>query len=245
MSAKIAVLDIESRPALAYAWQQWGQDIHNAQVVEPVSMLCFAYKWVGEKGTEFVGVNEGTPEDVAFAAWTILDKCDALVSYNGDRYDIPHLYREFAAAGLGPPSPFKSIDLYRTAKRLKFFSHKLDYVADQLRVGRKLETGGFQLWLDVMAGDEKAWKKFERYNRRDVVVTEKLYLELLPWIKNPLNHNLFSEEEGCPRCGQGTLQKRGFRYTGIAKFQRFFCTSCGGWSSTGKRESGIDVRAVS
>ena len=252
-NARIAVIDIEQRPALGYVWQQWDQNMHNPQVVEPVSMLCFANKWVGERGTEFHSVNGSKDAeaalrfDVAYRAWSILDEADAVVTFNGDRYDIPHLNREFAAAGLGPPSPYKSIDLYKTAKRMKWFSHKLDYVADQLRLGRKLETGGFQLWLDVMAGDEKAWRKFERYNRRDVVITEKLFLELLPWIKNPLNYNLFREEgEGCPRCpSEKAPQKRGFRYTPTAKYQRYYCTDCGGWSSTGKRESGVDLRAVS
>jgi DNA polymerase elongation subunit (family B) len=226
--------------------------MHNAQVVEPVSMLCFASKWVGEKTIEFHSVNgskaaeDALRFDVAFRAWNILDECDALVTYNGDRYDIPHLYREFALAGLGPPSPFKSIDLFRVAKRLKFFSHKLDYVADQLQLGRKLDTGGFKLWLDVMAGDEKAWRKFERYNKHDVKVTEALYKDLLPWIKVPLNLNLFRDGEGCPRCdSKKTPQKRGFRYTGITKFQRYFCTDCQGWSTDGKAIERAGLRVAS
>ena len=34
-------------------------------------------------------------------------------------------------------------------------SYKLDFVAGYLGVGRRVRTGGFELWADVMAGDER------------------------------------------------------------------------------------------
>jgi hypothetical protein len=84
-----------------------------------------------------------------------------------------------------------------------------------------------------MNKDPAAWKVMEKYNKQDVLLLEKVYDRLLPWIKSHPNHNLFSGH-GCPNCGSGRLQKRGFTYTTTGTFQRFQCTDCGSWSKSSK-----------
>lgn len=251
MDAKILVIDIETTPTLAYVWSQWRQDVHNQQIVQPTRMLCFAAGWLDERGVDFSSEGlDGTQHyEMVKYAWELMNQADAVVTYNGNKFDIPHLYREFAEWGLKPPSPFISVDLYTTAKRFRFFSHKLDYVTQQLGRRGKLATGGFSLWIECMAGNEVAWRKMERYNRRDVAVTRQLTKDLLPWIKTFPNMNLFREEGDdrpvCPACGRHTLQRRGFRLTQTGRYPRYQCQSCGKWSSEGKRDAGADLRGVS
>ncbi len=56
-----------------------------------------------------------------------------------------------------PPAPFKEIDLLTVAKgRFRFVSNKLDYVAQQLGLGKKTEHSGHELWVQCMAGIPKS-----------------------------------------------------------------------------------------
>ena len=43
--AKILVLDIETRPALVYAWKGFKENIGVDQIVEPDGILCVGAKW--------------------------------------------------------------------------------------------------------------------------------------------------------------------------------------------------------
>ncbi|NIV35232.1 MAG: hypothetical protein GWN58_38990, partial [Anaerolineae bacterium] len=51
-------------------------------------------------------------EGMLEGAWELLDEADAVVHYNGKKFDIPTLNREFVKYGFTPPSPYKQIDLY-------------------------------------------------------------------------------------------------------------------------------------
>lgn len=82
-----------------------------------------------------------------------------------------------------------------------------------------------------MNNEEAAWKEMEEYNVHDVVILEKVYLKLLPWIPNHPNHGLYKDvADVCPNCGGNHLERRGYAYTGAGKYQRFQCKGCGTWS---------------
>ena len=85
-----------------------------------------------------------------------------------------------------------------------------------------------------MNKDPAAWKVMEKYNKQDVLLLEKVYQRLLPWIgKAHPNRNLY-DGKGCSVCGSHKLQKRGFAYTVTGTFQRYQCTDCGSWSKDNK-----------
>ncbi len=71
----------------------------------------------------------------------LLDEADAIVHYNGSRFDIPILHKEFLLAGMPPPAPAKQIDLLQVARRqFRFVSNKLDYVSQALGLGSKTDS---------------------------------------------------------------------------------------------------------
>lgn len=160
-----------------------------------------------------------------------------MVTWNGDKFDIPHLNREFLENGFTVPKPFASVDLLKVSRKaFRFPSNKLDYVATRLLGAGKTPHTGHQLWIDCMAGDAAAWELMEKYNRRDVWMTEQLYDRFRPWITKHPNNRIVNEHEGCPRCGQaGHLQKRGFKTTAVSKYQQYQCTECKAWSYDTKR----------
>lgn len=246
---KLLTIDLETSPNLADVWGLWQQNVSLSQLRESTRMLCFAAKWYGDKKVHYFSEHHDGKETMVCAAWTMLNAADAIIHFNGKRFDTPHLNREFVEAGLTPPSPYRQIDLCDVVKRVfRFPSNKLEYVSKRLGLEGKLHHTGQQLWTDCMAGDDKAWNLMRRYNKQDVVTTEQLYDRLLPWIPASMHPNvaLYDEEvlTACPRCGSTNIKKDGFAFTALSMFQRYECTDCHTWSRGGKKLDGAKVQGV-
>ena len=163
----------------------------------------------------------------------LLDDADAVCHFNGKKFDIPTLNKEFLLHGMAPPSPFKHIDLLQTCRQqFKFASNKLDYVAQALGEGAKVEHKGMELWRGCMGGDAASWRVMESYNRHDVRLTERLYERLKPWIKNHPNHAVYAEtgDACCPNCASTKMQARGRQFNNTIAYKRWQCRDCGKWS---------------
>ena len=235
--AKILIFDIETQPNLSYTWGKWQQDVIRFK--SEWEMLSFAYKWLGERKTIAVGRDKFSEEALVLRLRQLFDEADVVIAHNGNSFDVKMCNAKFIEFGLTPPSYYKSIDTKLVAKRyFRFNSNKLDDLGNILGLGRKIETGGFDLWLGCMQGDKKAWKKMLAYNKQDVVLLEKVYLKLRPWIDNHPGINLLEgRPEACPKCGSGPLQKRGtIKTTKVALIQRYQCQNCGGWSQARKSQ---------
>lgn len=96
-----------------------------------------------------------------------------------------------------------------------------------------------------MDKDNAAWGRMEKYNIQDVLLLEKLYYKLLPWIKSLPNRNVEADSHVCPSCGGKHLQKRGLNQTITASYQRYQCKSCGSWSQgTAAIKKGIQIKGL-
>jgi len=229
--AKILLIDIETSPNLATVWGIWQQNISLNQLLESSSTLCYAAKWLGDDEVMFKSVQNTTYKKMLKSVHKLMDEADAIIHYNGSRFDIPTLNKEFLISGMPPPSPAKQIDLLSVArKQFRFVSNKLDYVSQALGLGKKTEHMGHELWLRCMNKDKEAWAIMEEYNKNDVVLLEKVYDKFKAWCKNHVNMSLFVDGDVvCPNCGGHHYQKRGFSYTNTSKFQRYQCQNCGNW----------------
>lgn len=244
MEIKTLILDIENSPSLAHVWQLFKVNVSLNQLMETGGVICFAAKWLDEEETVFYSDHRQGHELMVAHAFDLLEEADVVVHYNGSKHDIPHLNREFLQAGLGPPAPFQEIDLLKVVKKkFNFTSNKMDHVTSELGIGEKVAHEGHGLWVKCLEGDPEAWERMEEYNRQDVLLTEELYKRVLPWIENHPHKGLYLDEEDvCPNCGGSELEKRGFSYTGVSKFQRFRCKGCGRWSRSGRRVGSVERR---
>jgi predicted RNA-binding Zn-ribbon protein involved in translation (DUF1610 family) len=230
---KILILDIETAPTSAYVWGVWDQNVAMNQIIKPGYILSYAAKWLGGGGIVHKSLRNRTKEEVLKGAYDLLSEADIVVHYNGKKFDIPTLNREFILMGWKPPAGYKQIDLLPIVRQqFKFPHNKLDYVAKALGCGGKLKHAGFEMWIGCMQNDEISWMQMEEYNREDVAITEALYLKILPWIKNHPYMGLHNDVAGavCPNCGGVHLERRGFSHTAAGKYQRFQCKNCGTWS---------------
>jgi uncharacterized protein YprB with RNaseH-like and TPR domain/predicted RNA-binding Zn-ribbon protein involved in translation (DUF1610 family) len=229
---KTLFLDIETTPNMAYVWGLWNQNIAISQLVDHTEMLCFGARWDGQKQVTFRSVHEHGKTAMLEEIHRLLDEADIVIGWNSQSFDIKHIYREFLENGFPPPAPHRDLDLMRVVKQqFRLPSNKLDYVAQLLNVGQKTPHTGFQLWLDCMAGDTKAWKLMRKYQIQDVNLLVDLYDYLKPWIKNGPNIAALQHEvNGCRNCGSNRLERRGEQLSGRGLFQRYRCKDCGTWS---------------
>lgn len=249
MKAKILLLDIETAPNLVYTWGLWKQNVALNQIVQTGYMLSWAAKWIGKKKImsdtllahkECWKKDKTNDVEITKTIWNLLNEADIVIAHNGDQFDIKWLNGLFIKHRLKPVSPFKSVDTLRIVKEnFRFISNKLDYVCSLLKIGNKLKHEGFSLWTGCMAGDCKSWQKMERYNKHDVVLLEKVYQQIRPFVKWHPNVNQYEENNdvACPVCSSKKYIAQGFAYTANGKYQRFQCKDCGKWFRSSKRLS--------
>lgn len=227
------LFDIETSPLLGYTWEIY--DTNVIEIVQDWYMLSFAVKWLDEKKTrvytlaDFRGYTKDKANDYKLVKklWDYLSEADLVIAHNGDQFDIKKANARFIAHGLAPPAPNKTVDTLKVArKHFKFTSNKLDDLGNILGVGRKVAHTGKHLWLSCMRGDRKAWKIMAKYNKQDVVLLEKVYLKLRPYMATHPNNVSFGQ---CPVCQSFQVQKRGSYWSLKRKYQRYQCQSCGHW----------------
>lgn len=233
--AKVLLLDLETSPNVAYVWGKWEQNVIDYQ--KEWSIICFSAKWYEGKHitkclADYKGVGDWTDDErLVHDLWKLCDEADIICAHNGDSFDIKKMNAKFVKYGLTPPSPYKTIDTKKIAKRyFAFNSNSLDDLGKHLGLGNKVDTGGFELWLGCMRGDAKAWKKMKRYCKRDVVLLERIYLRLRPWMKTHPNVGIYQNDElVCPKCGSGDMNYRGYARSNVARYRKYQCQNCGGW----------------
>ena len=234
--AKIVFIDLETAPSLGFSWgPKWETNI--LEYKKDWFLLSYAYKIAGGSKvytkclSDYPGYKKDLENDELLVKdlWKIFDEADILIGHNGDSFDIRKANTRFVTHKLPPPSPFKTVDTLKVARKaFRFDSNKLDDLGKYLGIGRKLPNTGIHLWLQCMAGDLKAWKLMCRYNAQDVVLLEKVYYALRPWAYTHANVNK-GKLEACPKCASTKTQRRGFSYTLLRQKQRFQCLNCAGW----------------
>ena len=224
---KLLVLDIETAPVTAFVWRLWDQNVGLNQIVDNGGILCVGAKWVGHKETFLFSKWEHGLQGMLESIHSMMSEADAVVTYNGDSFDLKKLNGEFALSGLPPLPPLTSIDVLKTVKKLGLISNKLAFVGPLFRLGSKVDTGGFDLWKDVINGEEKAQTKMGKYCVQDVRLLEKLYKRLRAYMPN--HPHMGSTKKECGACGSNHVQSRGYRRTKHFRIQRVQCQSCGSW----------------
>jgi hypothetical protein len=231
---KVLLYDIENTPNIGYVWGKWEQNV--VEFLEESYLLCFSYKWKGDKTTKVVSQldfknKKNYREDylIVKRLHELFEEADILVAHNGNSFDYKVANMYFLRHGLPPINERKLVDTKLMAKsKFRFNSNKLDDLGNYLGLGRKINTGGFELWTGCMKWDIPSWKLMIRYNRQDVDLLEKVYDKLLPWCKHP---TVVTTLRGCRICGSNKLEYRGWSYldSGKTKKRRFKCKECGRW----------------
>lgn len=221
--------------------------IDPSAILQERYIICAAWRWEGESKIHTVSVLDDPkryakdPHDdrhVVETLHAIMGKADVIVHHNGDSFDKRYLDTRILVHGIKALPPIQSVDTYKVAKS-KFYlnSNKLDYIGKLLKVGQKIKTTP-GLWMRILNGDKKAVAEMVKYNKQDVVLLEKIFYKLLPYMQSFPSLELFGGT-GCPRCGSDHVQSRGIHRALTRTYQRFQCIDCGGWFRRLKPNAGV------
>ena len=233
---------------LAWVWGKWEQDVISFE--QHWYMLTFAYKWLGDKKVrsfalpQFKEYRKDKTNDRALCQklWELFDEADIVIAHNGDAFDIKKAQARFVQHGFKPPTPFASVDTKKVAKKyFKFDSNSLNDLGQYLNIGKKVRHEGFEMWLDCAVRDRRdGWRKMIKYNEQDIVLLEKVYLALRPWMTNHPNANQYLDrKQGCPNCGSPKVTRAGTRVMRAEKKQRWHCQDCGAWRTSPFKEGAL------
>lgn len=234
-NARILLVDIETAPILARVWRVWQENISIEQIKNDWFILCWSAKWLNDNeviGERVTGreAKKNNDKGIMKTLWKLMDEADVVIGHNGDDFDIPKIRTRFILNGLPPTSPFRSIDTVKIARKQFSFTHnKLDYLAQQFGLDRKLKTD-FSLWEKCVKGDDSALQYMLDYNKKDVLILEEVYLKLRGWTKAHPNMNMFQPEIGCSNCGSLKIQPKGYYTTQAGKYRTWVCGDCGAYS---------------
>lgn len=241
---RVLLYDIETAPNLVRTWGVYEQNA--LEVIKDWHLMSFAYKWADETRTHCLALpdfplyrREPTNDrELAKSLWSLFNEADVIVAHNGDAFDAKKARARFLVHGLKPHSPVATIDTKKLAKRhFGFASNRLDALGRELGLGRKEQTGGYQLWRDCLDGCPKAWARMKRYNKQDVLLLEQVWRKLSPFADGQPSRNLYlgNGPHACPRPAcDGTMHKRGFRYTRVHRYQQYACDKCGAYARDGR-----------
>lgn len=224
---KILFYDIETTPNLGYIWGKYQQDV--IAYAKERELLCFAYKWLGDKSVKCVTNYYSAKGDksVVEALAKLLNQADIVVAHNGDEFDRKIVKSRMLYWKLPPLKINSSVDTKKVAKAyFEFNGNGLDDLCKFLDIGKKAKGPGFDMWLGCMRGDKRSWQQMIKYNKHDVTLLEELYNRFLPWIENHPNVSKLVESDGCPSCQSRKVIKNGFRATTAQISQRWVCLSC-------------------
>lgn len=210
-------------------------------------IISAAWKWGHETKVHAVSVLDDpkrykrNPHDDKHVVGKLRDqmlKADVIVHHNGDSFDKPYLNTRAMFHKFPPLPPITAIDTKKVAKANFYLnSNSLNYLGKFLGLGQKIHTDA-DLWLRVLSGERKAIEEMVRYNKQDVILLEKVFEKLQPYVTNHFNRELLGEE-GCPRCGSQNVQSRGYHKALSRVYRRWQCQDCAGWFRSVVNERGV------
>jgi len=228
---KLLALDIETSGAVVRTFSLFKPFISHDAILEEPRIICWSAQWYGQKKTMFMSEHHDGRKPMLDKLHELMVDADAIITYNGQGFDIPWIEGEFIVENMAPTPPVTHIDLYRLVKsRTRFISGKLDYMVKRLLDDRKVPHAGIELWNGCARGDKKAWAIMKKYSIHDTALLIPAYDRLKPWIKSHPNRSVIDERpDTCVVCGSDHLTIRGRYYTAKKSYPRYRCHDCGKW----------------
>ena len=236
---KILLFDIETSLMEVYVWGLYKQFIPHTNIIKDQNgnektwyVLSWAAKWLFDDQiqSDIVTPKEAVARNdkrILESIWKLLDEADIVIGHNGDRFDIRKLNARFIDNEMIPPSPYRTIDTLKVARReFAFVSYKQDFLTKHFKLEQKLSTE-FQLWVDCMHGNQARLDEMQEYNRHDVMGLEEVYLKLRPYIKNHPNLGVLMDMDVCPNCGCEHIDEtESIYFTTANQFPVYRCQGC-------------------
>lgn len=238
---KILVYDIERMKGSASV-EFWSlsdfknRRIHADDVTAWPRTICVAWRFLGDKGTQFASEWDDGQRGMHKRIWDAFNEADITVGHNSKAFDEKHLNTGWRDLGMTPPSPSTPIDTLSAARaRFGDESKTLDALCHRIGLTGKTDRFDVEVARAACAGDKAAQRKIRAYNSGDIDATEALYVTLLPWIKahRHIAPNAGTDKNLCPRCASDKIKRNGTWTVYVNTYAAYTCRDCGGhWKTT-------------
>ena len=224
--------DIETSPNIVYTWRAgWNITITPESIIEERRIICISYKWEGKDKVHRLTWDENQDDKKMLISFiNIANTADELIAHNGDRFDIKWIRTRCIYHRIPMFPQYRTLDTLKKAKSGFYFnSNKLDYIAKFLNVGAKMETGGYDLWKNVMANDLDALKTMGEYCDQDVIVLEAVYQEMKGYFKQNTHEGVLEGrfKFSCPSCSSTKVEYLKLNTTPMGAIRRLMnCNIC-------------------
>jgi hypothetical protein len=232
---RILVYDLETAPALSYTFGRWKQNISEDGVHQEGGwIICASYRWLDEDDSYVIYSKSdiANKEDTGVVSklWELYNEADVVIAHNALQFDHKVLQGRVLINNLPPLPSVKVIDtLVMAKKNFRLPSNKLDSLAEILGLGRKIQTGGIKLWVDVLSGDEEALEDMLDYCQHDTDLLCDVYLKLRSFGTGSnfnASHYYDDNTTRCNVCGSSEIEPTGrVTYTDVSAFEEIRCTS--------------------
>lgn len=199
--------DIETSFNIGWFWRAgWNQTIGSEQIIEERKIICISWKWADEDEVHNLTWDKKQSDKSMLKRFMkVMAKADEVIAHNGDRFDIKWLRTRCLFHRISAFPHYHSLDTLKVAKGgFNFNSNKLDYIAKFLNVGEKMDTGGIDLWKNVILNnDREALQNMVEYCDQDVLVLEAVFNELKNYAKHKTHFGVLAggDKYECPECG--------------------------------------------
>lgn len=250
----ILAFDIETLPMIASTFRLFKANIRQESIIENTAIFCASWRMVDQFGNPKSPIQSVTilddpkrfnkniydDEHVVRKLKDALEAADVYLFQNGAAFDLKHFNTRALNHGLSPVSQKQCIDTLKQArKHFRFDSNKLDFMGRFLRQGEKMDTGGMELWDNIIqskyppVGKQadkdltiKSIQYAEKYCRQDVNLLIKVYKQLRPHITLPNFSIYLGKVIACNFCGGQDFKPYGFRYNHSNMYRRYWCNTC-------------------
>lgn len=237
MKIKRLFLDIETSKMKLAAFSLFQDYIPINNILEDWHIICAAWKWQGEETIHSEKTYNTNDKKIVDRLGKAIGQADELVYHNGHKFDFKKLNARIILNGLPPiPKPRETDTLIQCKKHFAFTSNKLDYIAKAFGFGGKIETSD-ELWMRCLRKERAAINEMMEYNKYDVILLEKVFDKLAPYIDLGYNINIANENgDVCTNCGSKDLHGWGWANTKTCRYRKYQCQNCFKIVASGKKE---------
>ncbi len=239
MRKPLLYLDYETTPIVAWAWV-----FHDAElfhIMQDVKIMSVAWSWEGEDTvyymdiTQFPGHKKGIfnvdDRKLVKEFLTVLDRAEAIIAHNGKSFDFKVFRTRLIVHGFPPHRNIKELDTKIWGRSAKFTNNRLDTIARQTGVSRKISTRKNLHYDCIEMNDPSAWKENKIYNKQDVTVLKEVAHKLAPYIISgiPNANDIYGSSQRCknPLCHSANLRNNGTRKVIGGQKIEYLCNDCG------------------
>ena len=190
--------DIETSPNIVYSWRiGYNLTIHPQDIIDERKIICISYNWEDEDKIHTLTWDKNQCDKKMLIDFLkVANTSDELIAHNGDRFDIKWIRTRCIFHRIPMFPNYKTLDTLKKAKSgFNFNSNKLDYIAQFLGVGAKVQHRGFDMWKDVLNNSKEAMKEMVTYCEGDIIVLKDVFLTMQNYIKpNTLTENQLNKQ---------------------------------------------------